>query len=100
MSRPAAWPRGPSPRPSPHCAGRGRMERASRIHRPIRVWRFAEHLRRIYRLDSCRRQIEHAGIVEAHGVLDGETAFRHVTVVRAIAFERALLVRGPHDAAL
>ena len=46
-----------------------------RLHDDRRVRRLAEHLRRIHRLHSRRRQLERAGVVEAQRVFDDPAPF-------------------------
>ena len=65
---------------------------------PSRVRQLAEHLRRVHRLHARGGKIEHARIVEAHGVFGDEASFRHVAEIRAVRDERALLERGPYGA--
>ena len=54
------------------------------------VRQFAEHFRRIHRLDARRRQIHCPFVIEADGVFDGPCPLGEIIVIGAVRFEGTL----------
>src|SRR5258708_11303289 len=74
--------------------------------RPLRIYgnplirQFAEHLRRVHRLDASRRQLETAPIVHTNGVLDHPGSLGNEAVVSVKGIETASLGGRPDESAL
>src|SRR6266850_5163568 len=55
------------------------------------VWQFPEHLWGVEGLDSCRRQVEAAALVQSHGIFNDQAAFRNKFIIGTKAIEGSLL---------